>query len=78
LAAPLDLVVVGKIGAPFEAELAIGAIADGADPELVKSGNCHVAVAESRRQFPFQNILGGACEAPTYPTRRLLNEEEVG
>ena len=35
LAAPLDLVVVGKIGAPFEAELAIGAIADGADPELV-------------------------------------------
>ena len=35
LGAPLDLVVVGKIGAPFEAELAIGAIADGADPELV-------------------------------------------
>jgi len=35
LAAPLDLVVVRKIGAPFEAELAIGAIADGADPELV-------------------------------------------
>jgi hypothetical protein len=32
---PVVLVVVGKIGAPFEAELAIGAIADGADPELV-------------------------------------------
>ena len=32
LAAPLDLLVVRKIGAPFEAELAIGAIADGADP----------------------------------------------
>ena len=35
LGAPLDLLVVRKIGAPFEAELAIGAIADGADPELV-------------------------------------------
>ncbi len=33
-ATPASL-VVGKIGAPFEAELAIGAIADGADPELV-------------------------------------------
>jgi putative phosphoribosyl transferase len=35
LAAPLDLVLVRKIGAPFEEELAIGAIADGEDPELV-------------------------------------------
>src|SRR5437016_2140042 len=35
LGAPLDLVLVRKIGAPFQEELAIGAIADGADPELV-------------------------------------------
>jgi putative phosphoribosyl transferase len=35
LSAPLDLVLVRKIGAPFEQELAIGAIADGEDPELV-------------------------------------------
>ena len=35
LAAPLDLGVVGKIVAPFEAELAIGPISDDADPELV-------------------------------------------
>jgi putative phosphoribosyl transferase len=35
LAAPLDLVLVRKIGAPSQEELAIGAIADGADPELV-------------------------------------------
>jgi putative phosphoribosyl transferase len=34
LGAPLDLVLVRKIGAPFQEELAIGAIADGADPEL--------------------------------------------
>jgi putative phosphoribosyl transferase len=35
LGAPLDLVLVRKIGAPFQEELAIGAIADGAVPELV-------------------------------------------
>jgi putative phosphoribosyl transferase len=35
LAAPLDLVLVRKIGAPDREELAIGAIADGNDPELV-------------------------------------------
>lgn len=35
LAAPLDLVLVRKIGAPQQEELAIGAIADGGQPELV-------------------------------------------
>jgi putative phosphoribosyl transferase len=35
LAAPLDLVLVRKIGAPQQEELAIGAIADGANPEIV-------------------------------------------
>jgi putative phosphoribosyl transferase len=35
LAAPLDLVLVRKIGAPGQPELAIGAVADGAHPELV-------------------------------------------
>ncbi|HBK04481.1 MAG TPA: phosphoribosyltransferase [Acetobacteraceae bacterium] len=35
LGAPLDLILVRKIGAPHEEELAIGAIADGDDPELV-------------------------------------------
>ena len=35
LAAPLDLVLVRKIGAPGFEELAIGAIADGPEPELV-------------------------------------------
>ena len=33
--APLDLVLVRKIGAPFEEELAVGAIAEGEDPDLV-------------------------------------------
>ncbi|MDR3536369.1 MAG: phosphoribosyltransferase [Acetobacteraceae bacterium] len=35
LAAPLDLILVRKIGAPFQQELAIGAIAEGDTPELV-------------------------------------------
>jgi putative phosphoribosyl transferase len=35
LGAPLDLVLVRKIGAPFQEELAVGAIADGDEPELV-------------------------------------------
>jgi putative phosphoribosyl transferase len=35
LGAPLDLVLVRKIGAPCDEELAIGAVADGAEPELV-------------------------------------------
>lgn len=35
LAAPLDLVLVQKLGAPDQPELAIGALADGANPELV-------------------------------------------
>ncbi|MBS0558703.1 MAG: phosphoribosyltransferase [Proteobacteria bacterium] len=35
LSAPLDVVLVRKIGAPGQEELAIGAIADGEHPELV-------------------------------------------
>lgn len=35
LGAPLDLVLVRKIGSPNNEELAVGAIADGDDPELV-------------------------------------------
>jgi putative phosphoribosyl transferase len=35
LRAPLDVVLVRKIGAPGEPELAIGAVADGAAPEVV-------------------------------------------
>ena len=35
LAAPLDLVLARKIGAPFQNELAVGAVADGDHPEIV-------------------------------------------
>lgn len=36
LGAPLDLVLVRKIGAPFQQELAIGAVVDGEQPEIVR------------------------------------------
>lgn len=35
LHAPLDLIMVRKLGAPLQPELAVGAIVDGAEPELV-------------------------------------------
>jgi predicted phosphoribosyltransferase len=35
LGAPLDIVLVRKIGAPDQPELAVGAVADGDDPEIV-------------------------------------------
>jgi putative phosphoribosyl transferase len=35
LKAPLDLVLVRKIGAPFQPELAVGAVVDGGQPETV-------------------------------------------
>lgn len=35
LNAPLDLLYVRKIGAPMEPELALGAVVDGADPDVV-------------------------------------------
>src|SRR3981081_4836987 len=35
LAAPLDVLLVRKIGAPGHEELALGAIVDGQDPQLV-------------------------------------------
>lgn len=35
LGAPLDLLYVRKIGAPLEPELALGAIVDGGDPDIV-------------------------------------------
>ncbi len=35
LSAPLDLVLVRKLGCPFQPELAVGAVVDGASPEVV-------------------------------------------
>ena len=37
LNAPLDLVLVRKIGVPFQPELAMGAIVDGVEPVIVRN-----------------------------------------
>lgn len=39
LAAPLDLILVRKIGVPFQPELAMGAVVDGAAPIVVRNEN---------------------------------------
>lgn len=44
LRAPLDLILVRKIGAPHHEELAIGAVADGEKPELVTDANLVAAL----------------------------------
>jgi putative phosphoribosyl transferase len=45
LAAPLDVLLVRKIGAPGHAELALGAIVDGQDPQLVLNEDVMRSVA---------------------------------
>ncbi|MGE5540511.1 MAG: phosphoribosyltransferase [Gemmatimonas sp.] len=51
--APLDLVLVRKIGVPFQPELAMGAVVDGADPLIVRNDDvialADVQEAEFRR-----------------------------
>src|SRR3974390_758319 len=39
LDAPLDLILVRKIGVPFQPELAMGAVVDGRDPVIVRNEN---------------------------------------
>src|SRR5438132_8701525 len=45
LAAPLDVLLVRKIGAPGHEELALGAIVDGQDPQLVLNDDVVRSVA---------------------------------
>src|SRR5712692_8700848 len=49
LDAPLDIVLVRKIGVPWQPELALGAVVDGADPQVVKNDKlaAELAVDES-------------------------------
>ena len=52
LAAPLDLVFVRKIGAPYQPELALGAVADGGHPVTVRNDEVirMLGVSESHLQ----------------------------
>lgn len=54
LKAPLDLVLVRKLGVPFQPELAMGAVVDGADPYIVRNESI-LAQLESAEEV-FQDV----------------------
>ena len=49
LDAPLDLILVRKVGVPFQPELAMGAVVDGADPIVVRNDDvlAHAGITEA-------------------------------
>jgi predicted phosphoribosyltransferase len=49
--APLDLILVRKIGVPWQPELAMGAVVDGADPHLVRNEDVIDLAGVSEREF---------------------------
>ena len=51
LDAPLDLVLVRKIGVPFQPELAMGAVADGGEPLTVRNEDVIEAAGISEEEF---------------------------
>lgn len=82
LSLPLDLLYVRKIGAPLEPELALGAVVDGADPDIVLNDalvqrlGVSSAILEEIGQRELQEIkrrreqYGKALKAPLMPTGR--------
>lgn len=58
LAAPLDVVLVRKIGAPQQQELAVGAIADGGHPELVTDGRLIAILDVSQEYLEAAKVAG--------------------
>jgi putative phosphoribosyl transferase len=71
LAAPLDVLLVRKIGAPGHEELGLGAVVDGHDPQLVLNEDLVRAVARrpsiSRQRnsgnWPRLNVAGSTISA---------------
>lgn len=51
LHAPLDLILVRKIGAPMQPELAMGAVVDGTDPHVVRNEDVIRLTEVSEREF---------------------------
>ena len=51
LHAPLDVVLVRKIGVPWQPELAMGAVVDGADPHVVRNEDVIDLAGVSEREF---------------------------
>jgi putative phosphoribosyl transferase len=57
LHAPLDLLLVRKIGAPWQRELAVAAVVDGAEPQLVIDESIAESVGASRAYIDEQAAL---------------------
>jgi putative phosphoribosyl transferase len=51
LRAPLDLILVRKIGVPMQPELAMGAVVDGADPHVVRNDDVIDLAGVSEEEF---------------------------
>jgi predicted phosphoribosyltransferase len=51
LAAPLDLILVRKIGVPFQSELAMGAVVDGGEPTIVRNEDVIAMADVSAAEF---------------------------
>src|SRR5450830_1990564 len=51
LDAPLDLILVRKIGVPFQPELAMGAVVDGVDPVIVRNEEVISLTGVSEQEF---------------------------
>jgi putative phosphoribosyl transferase len=51
LDAPLDLILVRKIGVPFQPELAMGAVVDGREPVIVRNEDVISLTGVSEREF---------------------------
>ncbi len=90
LAAPLDLVLVRKLGAPGRAELAVGAVVDGNRPETVINHEIvrHLGVpadwieAETDRQLAEierrrQVYLGGRARVPVAGRTAILVDDGI-
>jgi predicted phosphoribosyltransferase len=51
LEAPLDLILVRKIGVPFQPELAMGAVVDGGSPIVVRNEDVILDAGISEQEF---------------------------
>ena len=60
LDAPMDIVLVRKIGAPIQPELALGAVVDGHDPIIVRNPDVIESTATNEEEFQAL-VQGAAC-----------------
>jgi len=74
LQAPLDLILVRKIGVPFQPELAMGAVVDGAIPLIVR--NEDVIKIAGVDEFTFKSICDRECAEIERRRQRYLGARE--